>query len=32
MSTIFHANGQRLKIYEGGEIPEVKDTLYLKDS
>jgi hypothetical protein len=31
-STILHANGQRLKIYEGGEIPEVKDTLYLKDS
>jgi hypothetical protein len=31
-TTTFQVNGHRLKIYEGEEIPDIEETLYLKSA
>jgi hypothetical protein len=31
-ATTFQVNGHRLKIYEGEEIPEIEETLYLRNT
>jgi hypothetical protein len=31
-TTTFQVNGHRLKIYEGEEIPDIEETLYLKNA